>query len=149
MTEKKDVNTIDFSKAIKEKVPAEWFKKGMRTFRKLTPEDQREIWDFITTYLLCTVRINNGLIQVDSEILMNDDNFEFANEVADIYTEATHGCFLCNPASDSNEKFDENTYVCFFCQTKIHSIVAHYILHFTDKDKPEWYKKLVQGRTMK
>jgi hypothetical protein len=142
----KDVNIIDFSRTMKAKLPAEWFEKGMRTFRNLSPEDQREIWDFITTYLLCEVRINKGLIKVEMDILDNDDNFRFADEIDDIYTESAHGCFMCDPKQDSNDPFDGKTYVCLFCQNKIRNIVNHYVLHVTEKDKPDWYKQIVKGR---
>ncbi len=145
----KDVHIIDFSGYIKEKLPAEWFDKGKRAFDGMTQEDQRTVWDFIETYLLCEVRINKGLIDVDMDILGNDDNFQFANEIDDIYTESAHGCFMCDPKQDSNDPFDGKTYVCLFCQTKIRNIVTHYVLHTTDKDKPDWYKQLMQGRIPK
>lgn len=114
--------TIDFYAHMKDKKPSQYHNLGKAIFEKMTRHDQDAVFNFIREYSLCEVAISRGIIEVSDEIISDDELFKFADKVNDIYSEAAHGCFLCDPKTDPNESFTDKTFVCMFCQRKLENI---------------------------
>lgn len=125
--------------------PTEWRKYGKKKLLALDQHDAKAIFDFVREYSLMEVKINKGLVKESTDTLNDDTLFEFANKVDDVYSEASYGCYFCDPKADPNERFDGSQRLCMWCQMKLENILAFY--NFIDKTPRLVKIEAKQGRT--
>jgi hypothetical protein len=117
---------IDFSKVLKDKKPQQWFAAGKAVLDRMSEYDQEAVFNFMREYSLCEIAISRGIVEADMEVIENDDNFRFADQVQEIYNEAAHGCYFCTDNDPNAVEFDNSTVLCIGCQVKAVKMLKHY-----------------------
>lgn len=94
---------------------------GQRILRNLPPDELQAVMEYFLNYVFNEVRMGLGIADLPEGVEEPDiEDLKIFNKIADIYEEATGGCYFCSHSVDPNEdEFGPDTEICLMCKLKL------------------------------